>query len=232
MVRAVLFDAYGTLFNIYSIVASIETIFPGHGERLAASWRDKQIEYTRLRTLCGRYADFWEVTRDALEFCCEDLKLDLAVEKRQRLMNQYAELPAYLENAAALAKMKAGGLPLGILSNGTPAMLESALKASDLKEFFQQVISIDSVRKFKTAPEAYRLGPEAFGLPAEEILFVSSNGWDVSGATWFGYHTFWLNRASRPVERLGVRPHAIGARMDRVAEYALAKAKLSPASGR
>jgi 2-haloacid dehalogenase len=222
MVKAVVFDAYGTLFDVYSIAALADSIFPGRGARLAACWRDKQIEYTRLRTLCDRYADFWQVTSDALSFCCEDLGLTLTEDDHARLMTEYEHLQAFPENAPALERMRTEGFPLGILSNGTQKMLETALAASGLDRYLDKVLSVDLVRKFKTASEAYDLGPKAFGLPASDILFVSSNGWDVSGATWFGYHTFWLNRASRPFERLGITPHVVGRTMADVASYALA----------
>ncbi|MGE3992803.1 haloacid dehalogenase type II [Pseudorhodoplanes sp.] len=221
MIKAVLFDAYGTLFDVYSIKALANDIFPGHGTALATSWRDKQIEYTRLRTMCDRYADFWQITSDALEFCCEDLGLNLSKSAHERLMNQYAVLSAYPENAAALTRLKSHKLQLGILSNGTVEMLKSALTASGLESYFDHVISIETVRKFKTAPEAYSLGPTTLGLSPDQVLFVSSNGWDVSGATWFGYRTYWLNRSRRPLERLGVWPHAIGYDMGALADHAI-----------
>ena len=219
MIKAVAFDAYGTLFDVYSIGALAEEIFPGHGEALAALWRDKQIDYTRLRTLCGRYADFWTITGDALQFACETLGLGLSAQQQGRLMQQYASLVAFPENLAALQAMKRQGLPLAILSNGTPAMLASAIAAAGMDNVFDHVLSVDRVRKFKTAPEAYQLAPDAFGCPVAEILFVSSNGWDVCGATWFGFTTFWINRAGRPLERLGVTPTATGRSMNEVADF-------------
>jgi 2-haloacid dehalogenase len=224
MIRGVLFDAYGTLFDIYSISVVADSIWPGRGAELAALWREKQIEYTRLRTLCGQYSDFWNVTQDALEYSCESLRLALSDSNRATLMGAYAELNSYLENSEALARMHEAGLLLGILSNGTPAMLKTALNASGLTAYFSHVISVDQVRKYKTAPEAYRLGSEILGAPARDILFVSSNGWDVCGATWFGYQTFWLNRAGRPAERLGVSPHLVGKSMLEVASFAISHA--------
>jgi 2-haloacid dehalogenase len=221
MIRAVLFDAYGTLFDIYSIAALADSIYPGHGAELAALWREKQIEYTRLRTLCDRYSDFWSVTRDALEYSCENLHLALSDANLKRLMTGYAKLSSYPENRDALPRMREAGLLLGILSNGTPGMLKTAIEASGLSNVFHQVISVDQVRKYKTAPEAYQLGPNILQVPAGDILFVSSNGWDVCGATWFGYQTFWLNRANRPLERLGVSPHAVGRSMMEVATLAI-----------
>lgn len=222
MIKAVAFDAYGTLFDVYSIGALAEEIFPGRGEALAALWREKQIDYTRLRTLCGRYADFWAITGDALQFACETLGLSLGALQQDRLMQQYAKLVAFPENLAALQRMKRQGLPLAILSNGTPAMLASAIATAGMSDVFDHVLSVDPVKKFKTAPEAYQLAPDAFGCPAAEILFVSSNGWDVCGATWFGFTTFWINRAGRPLERLGVTPTATGRSMNDVADFVAA----------
>ncbi len=218
-IKAVIFDAYGTLFDVFSVGVLGEEIFPTKGTALAALWRDKQIEYTRLRTLSDQYRDFWNVTQDALEFACDSLGLPLTNTARDRLMQQYAQLTAFDENAAALTRLKDASLPLGILSNGTPDMLRSAVESAGLTRFFDHVLSIDPVRKFKTAPETYQLGPDAFGLPVSDILFVSSNCWDACGATWFGYQTLWLNRYAQPLERLGVTPNRIGSALTDVAVY-------------
>ncbi|MCF4099323.1 haloacid dehalogenase type II [Maritalea mediterranea] len=220
-IRAIAFDAYGTLFDVYSVGALAEELFPGKGAQLATIWRDKQIEYTRLRTLCDKYQDFWQVTEDALDFACAALKEELNAEARDRLMGQYAELSAFPENAVQLQRLKEAGLTLAILSNGTPWMLEQAVKASGLTGFFDHVLSVDQVRRFKTAPEAYQLGPDTFQCEAKDILFVSSNCWDICGATWFGFRTIWLNRYSLPMDRLGVEPHRIGSSLEDVADYAL-----------
>ncbi|HWS11469.1 MAG TPA: haloacid dehalogenase type II [Rhodocyclaceae bacterium] len=219
-IRAVAFDAYGTLFDVYSVGSLAEQLFPGKGAELAALWRLKQIEYTQLRTLAGRYKPFWELTRDALVFTCRRLGLELTEARRTQLMNQYACLSAFPENVAALKELKALGLPLAILSNGTPQMLDIAVKSAGMAGLFDHVLSVDAVKRYKTAPEAYRLGPEAFGVPAASILFVSSNGWDVCGAAWFGYATFWINRSGQPPEELDVAPTATGNRLSDVVAYA------------
>ncbi len=220
-IKAIAFDAYGTLFDVYSVGALAETLFPGKGAQLSTVWRDKQIEYTRLRTLCDQYADFWQVTQDALDFTCDLMGLTLATADRDRLLGQYARLTAFPENAAELHRLKSAGIPLAILSNGTPWMLDQATTASGLSGYFDHILSVDPVRRFKTAPEAYQLGPNTFRCPAAEILFVSSNGWDICGATWFGYRTCWLNRHNLPLDRLGVTPHHIGKSLADVANYAL-----------
>ena len=209
-IRAIAFDAYGTLFDVYSIGALAEEIFPGDGKALAELWRERQIDYTRLRTLSGQYADFWTVTGDALDFACDRLVLGLTPRNRDRLMAQYERLHAFPENLRVVQELKRLGLALGILSNGTPWMIANAVAAAGMDGLFDHILSVDGVRKFKTAPEAYQLGPDAFGCPASEILFVSSNCWDVCGATWFGYTTFWVNRADAPLERLGVQPTCEG----------------------
>jgi 2-haloacid dehalogenase len=218
-IKAVAFDAYGTLFDVYSVGALAEELFPGSGKALAALWRDKQMDYTRLRTLSNRYADFWSVTIDALDFACEQLRLPLTAATRDRLMAQYARLPAFPESRDTLQAMRAMGLPLAILSNGTQAMLEGAIAAAGMDALFDHILSVDPVRRFKTAPEAYQLGPDAFGCPVSEILFVSSNGWDVCGATWFGYAAFWVNRAGAPRERLGVTPAGEGRSLTDLAAF-------------
>ncbi|WP_417259995.1 haloacid dehalogenase type II [Celeribacter sp.] len=219
--KAIAFDAYGTLFDVYSVGALAEEIFPAKGAQLATIWRDKQIEYTRLRTLCDQYADFWQVTEDALVYGCAALGLTLDEPARARLMGAYAELTAFPENARELTRLKEAGVPLSILSNGTPWMLEQAVSASGLSGFFDHVLSVDRVKKFKTAPEAYQMGPDTFDCAARDILFVSSNCWDICGATWFGYRTIWLNRYGLPLDQLGVEPHRIGTSLADVADFAL-----------
>ena len=213
-IQAILFDAYGTLFDVYSSGALAERLFPGKGSVIAEQWRDKQIEYTRLRTLSNTYKPFWEITQDALVYCCRKLGLELTLAAQTQLMGQYAKLQAFPENLAVLKALKADGLKLAILSNGNPEMLAAAVHAAGMDGLFTQVLSAHSVQKFKTAPEAYQLGPDMLGIPARDSLFVSSNGWDVCGAAWFGYRTFWVNRANAPMEELGVTPNGEGRTLD------------------
>lgn len=213
-VRAVVFDAYGTLFDVYSVGAAAEQLFPGQGQALATLWRTKQIEYTHLRSLAGprgeHYRPFWDVTVDALRFATQQLGLTLSPVAEKRLMDEYTCLSAFPENLDVLRRLRGAGLGTAILSNGNPQMLDIAVKSAGLKDIFDHVLSVDVVRKYKTAPEAYQLGTRAFGLQADEIVFVSSNGWDAIGATWFGYVTFWVNRTGQPLEQLGTSPHGVG----------------------
>ena len=208
--KAVVFDAYGTLFDVYSIGALAERLFPGKGAAVAELWRDKQIEYTRLRTLSNTYKPFWEITQDALIFSCRKLGLDLTLDAQSQIMGQYAKLQAFPESLAALQTLREQGKKLAILSNGNPEMLDAVVKAAGLEALLNAVLSVHSVKKFKTAPDAYQLGPDTFGLAAKDMLFVSSNAWDICGAAWFGYQTFWVNRANAPMEELGVAPNGSG----------------------
>ena len=208
--RAVLFDAYGTLFDVYSVGLAAEQLFPGAGDRLSQLWRDKQIEYTRLCSMSGRYQPFWNLTRAALQFSAERLGLPLGAEAEQRLLNEYRHLSAFPENHAVLAELKAKGVRAGILSNGDPEMLAVAVKSAGMADLLDPVLSVPKTQRFKTDPAAYAIGPEALGLPAREILFVSSNCWDAIGATWYGFTTLWVNRGGVPLERLGTTPTRTG----------------------
>ena len=223
--KAVIFDAYGTLFDVHSVVAAAEQMFPGHGDALSQLWRQKQIEYTQLRTAAdpagAYYEPFWNITLDALRFSARKLGLALNAAGEKRLMDEYACLSAFPDAVPALKALKArrpkhnGSDPIGlaILSNGNPQMLDIAVKSAGMSGLFDHVLSVDAVRAFKPAPATYALGTAAFGAAAREIVFVSSNGWDASGANWFGYTVFWLNRQRAPAEELGVTPHGTGTSM-------------------
>jgi 2-haloacid dehalogenase len=210
LVRAVLFDAYGTLFDVYSVGMLAEQLFPGQGQALAVGWRDKQIEYTRLFTMSGRYQPFWDLTRAGLRHAAARLGLSLDPGAEDQLMNQYRHLSAYPENRAVLQELQRRRVPCGVLSNGDPAMLAVAIKSAGLGDLLQHQLSVDAVKRYKTDPAAYALGPQALGLPARDILFVSSNGWDAIGATWFGYTTLWVNRGSVPIDPIGTEPTRTG----------------------
>jgi 2-haloacid dehalogenase len=203
---AVLFDAYGTLFDVHSVALLAEQLFAGQGERLSQLWRDKQIEYTRLLTMSGRYQPFWDVTRSALRFAARRLQLALDAAGEDRLMNQYRHLAAFPENREVLVELKRRGIPAGILSNGDPQMLAVAVKSAGFADLIDPVLSVHAVQRYKTDPAAYALGPQALNRPAREILFVSGNAWDAIGATWFGYATLWVNRGAAPLDELDCTP--------------------------
>ena len=208
--RAVLFDAYGTLFDVYSVALLAEQLFPGFGERLSVLWRDKQIEYTRLTSMSGRYKPFWELTRAGLRYAALRLGLALDATAEDRLMNQYRHLSSFPENREVLVELKERGVSAGILSNGDPDMLGVAVKSAGFSGLLAHVISVHPLRKFKTDPATYALGTQALDLPARDILFVSSNCWDAIGATWFGYTTLWVNRFGLPIEQLDTSPTRTG----------------------
>ena len=220
--KAVLFDAYGTLFDVYSVGLRAEQLFPGQGQALSVLWRDKQIEYTRLVTTSddgAHYQPFWALTRAGLRFACKRLKLDLTAEREQQLMNEYRHLSAFPENREVLEVLKTRGIATGILSNGDPEMLGVAVRSAGLDGLLDHVISVDSVRKYKTHPDAYRLGVQAVKKPAGQILFVSCNGWDALAATWYGYRTLWVNRYQLPFEELGTQPTRVGNSLDDVLAF-------------
>jgi 2-haloacid dehalogenase len=217
--RAVLFDAYGTLFDVYSVGLLAEQLFPGCGERLSQLWRDKQIDYTRLTSMSGQYRPFWDLTRAGLRYAALRLGLTLDATGEERLMNQYRHLSAFPENREVLQALQARGVPAGILSNGDPEMLGVAVKSAGFSGLLAQVLSVHALRRYKTDPAVYALGPQAFELPAAEILFVSSNGWDVTGATWYGYTTLWVNRAGLPPEQLDIAPTRTGTSLRDVLDF-------------
>ena len=212
-IAGVVFDAYGTLLDVYAVEARLEALYPGKGRALTLRWRDKQIDYSRLRTLSGRYADFWTITADALEYACEFEGVALSPAARSDLLGIYERLPAHPEVPASLRALH-GRFPLSVLSNANETMLRKALGAAGVESLFAHVLSVEQVRKFKTAPEAYQLALDAFGAPARDLVFVSSNGWDAAGAAWFGFRAFWINRTAAPLERLGVAPEGVGRTMD------------------
>ena len=215
-IEAVVFDAYGTLFDVHSVASLAEQLFPGKGDALSQLWRQKQLEYSWLRAMSGRYKPFWDVTRDALRFATARLALRLAPELEGRLMNQYASLSAFPENLEALRALKAAGLPLGILSNGNREMIEVSVRSAGMTGLFDQLLSSQDVETFKTIERIYALGPAAFGCGARQILFVSSNCWDAIAARWNGYTSFWINRTGAPLEQLDTAPDHIGSLLTEV----------------
>ena len=217
-IRAVVFDAYGTLFDVYSIGALAEKLYPGQGAAIANAWRDKQIEYTRLITMSDphsaggskHYQSFWDITRLSLQYTLSRLKLDAADASIEALMQQYAHLTAFPENMGVLQALKAQGITTAILSNGSRDMLDSAVMSAGMNDLLDHVLSIETIRRFKTSPESYGLVQQVIPVKPEEILFVSSNAWDALGATWFGFTTLWVNRQGLPYEAIGPRPSYTG----------------------
>ena len=217
-IKAVVFDAYGTLFDVYSIQTLAEQLYPSQGAAIAVMWRDKQIEYTRLITQSDPhqpagsqyYQPFWELTRLALDYTLDRLKLDRTGSFPEKLMQQYACLSPFSENLVVLQTLKNAGLTTAILSNGSPDMLASAVASAGMTSLLDYVMSVDTIKLFKTSPESYGLVQKHIPLEKSEILFVSSNAWDALGATWFGFATLWVNRQNLPHERIGPKPTYTG----------------------
>jgi 2-haloacid dehalogenase len=216
-VRALVFDAYGTLFDVHSISTACESLFPGRGADLSRLWRTKQLEYTWLRSLMGRYADFETITRDALSYACGALGLELAQSDAIGLMQSYRQLSAFSEVKDALAALH--GRKLAILSNGSPAMLNALVAHAGMSKLFDAVISVDELKMFKPHPSVYGLATKYLGVDADEIGFASSNFWDVSGASSFGFRTFWINRSNSQPDKLGFEPVAVVQRLDELLPY-------------
>jgi 2-haloacid dehalogenase len=202
-VRGLLFDAYGTLFDVHSVVEAGRAV-TSDPQQLSGLWRQKQLEYTWLRSLMGRYEDFWAVTESALTFACRRLGLQPDGAERRRLMDAYLALDTFPEVRDALARLR--DLPCAILSNGAPRMLDAVVAHNRLGAHFRAVISVDEVRVFKPHPAVYALGPVRLGLPRDTLGFVSSNAWDIAGAKAFGFQAVWVNRQCAPLEELGVVP--------------------------
>ncbi len=200
-IKALVFDAYGTLFDVHSVVSACNESFPGQGAALSQAWRAKQLEYTWLRSLMGRYEDFWRVTESALQFACKSLGLECPPARRARLMEAYLHLDPFPEVRQALSNLS--DYSLAILSNGSPRMLRAAVESAGFKGVFSRVISVDEAKIYKPSPRVYRLAPEKLHVAKTAIGFVSSNGWDVIGAKSFGFWTCWVNRSRAPADELG-----------------------------
>lgn len=198
------FDAYGTLFDVYSVGAKAEALFPGSGVALSRIWREKQIEYSRLRSMAGsaHYKPFWQITEDALRHAGAAMGLSVRPEHLEALMGAYAHLRPFPENRSVLERLCQSGKRCCILSNGSPEMLASAVHSAGFDPFLEAVLSAEAVQCFKVDPRVYQLVLDRFEVEAGQVVFVSSNGWDVCGAGWFGFQSFWVNRSGAPAEGL------------------------------
>ena len=217
-IRAVVFDAYGTLFDVHSVTTLADELFPGQGAAISTLWRDKQLEYTRIITMSGQagprgvphYQPFWDVTLAALRYTAGRLGLAWNGEAEDQLMGEYYRLTPFPECDGVLRQLQSDGVPATILSNGDPEMLAPVIANAGFTELFTSVMSVASVRRFKTNDEAYALGPNTLGIPAAELLFVSANCWDAIAATWYGYTTMWINRNGHPLDPFGATPTYMG----------------------
>jgi 2-haloacid dehalogenase len=218
--KAVAFDGF-PLIDPRPVALRAEALFPGRGAQLMEAWRTRQFEYTWLRTLSGRYADFWQVTQEALVVAATAGRLELTPDTRDRLMQTFLELKVWPDVAPALAQLKARGVRMAFLANPTVEMLEAPMRNAGLEGVLEAPLSTDRVQAYKPDPRAYRMGLDAFGLLREEIVFAASASWDAAGAKAFGYPSFWVNRANLPVEALGATPDAIGSGMAELVAFVL-----------
>ena len=202
--KALVFDAYGTIFDVHAVAARCESLWPDRGAAVSQFWRSKQLEYTWQRSLMQRYRDFRVVTEESLRYVCDALKLPCTEPDIASLLEEYLRLATFPEVPEALKPL--GNKKLAILSNGSPAMLEPLVKNAGLESTFAAVLSVDSVKVYKPDPRAYELAEKTLGIAAKDIGFVSSNCWDACGAKSYGFNVFWINRAGAPVDGLGERP--------------------------
>ncbi|MGO9170343.1 MAG: haloacid dehalogenase type II [Rhodomicrobium sp.] len=205
LVKACVFDAYGTLFDVHAPAAALASELGERGPAISAQWRAKQLEYTWLRSLMGRYADFQQVTADALDYTLAAHGLSSSP-LRGRMLALYHSLAAYPDALACLQALKGARARTGILSNGSPSMLTAAVTSAKLGAYLDYILSVDTVRIYKPSPEVYKLAPNAFGVEPAQIAFVSANGWDCAGAAAFGFRVIHVNRFDQTDERLGAGP--------------------------
>ncbi|AXI53738.1 (S)-2-haloacid dehalogenase 4A (plasmid) [Pseudoseohaeicola sp. NH-UV-7] len=220
-----IFDAYGTLFDV-AAAARVAAGEPGAGDlaerwpALAEAWRLKQLQYTWLRAITGAHTDFWTVTQDGLDWALDATGLAGNAALRERLLALYWELQAYPEVPAMLSALKQAGLNTAILSNGSPDMLQGAVASAQIGDLLDDVLSVETVGIFKPAEAVYDLVGQRFGCDKDQVLFVSSNGWDAAGASGYGFETAWVNRAGDPVDRLPWRPKHMLQDLVRIPELA------------
>jgi 2-haloacid dehalogenase len=218
-VQALLFDVYGTLFDVHSVVQLCEQLFPGKGVALSQLWRAKQLEYTWQRTLMQRYEPFHVVTRGALRVACRALGLEATPAALDQLTGEYLQLKAYPDALPALQRLKK--LPLAVFSNGSLQMLAPLLAHAGIEKYLAHVISVDEIHVYKPDPRVYKLGQARLGVEAAHIALVSSNFWDICGARAFGMQAFWVNRAGAGMDDLGQEPTATFASLQSLADHLL-----------
>ncbi len=206
-VKAIVFDVYGTLFDVHSVIEECERQFPEKGETISQIWRKKQLEYSFLRGLMGNYRPFWEITKDALRYACIAEDVELTPEKEEKLLNAYKHLHPYEEVKEVLSKLE--GYQLAVFSNGSEEMLHPLIEYHDFQGYFDALISVNGIKQFKPHPSSYLYALEQLGVEREEVLFLSSNTWDIAGAKTFGFQVAWVNRSGGIMDELGVIPNYV-----------------------
>jgi 2-haloacid dehalogenase len=220
-IKSVVFDLYGTLYDVHSVAATCDEFFPGRGLEISKVWRQKQLEYTWLRSLMGLYVNFEQATEDAIRFACAELNLSLTSELQERMCNAYLRISPYPDTADALRALNEAEVPLAILSNGSRRSIQQVVNNSGLNWAFDQLISVEELAVFKPHPSVYSLAEQRMNLRRENILFVSSNAWDASAAKHFGFPTCWINRKNGAFDELGSTPTHTVSNLSVMAEWVL-----------
>jgi 2-haloacid dehalogenase len=206
-IKAFVFDAYGTLFDVHSVMELCENLFPSKGENITKVWRQKQLEYSFLRQLMGQYETFYSITKDALVFACREAQVDLKQGDEKKLLAEYLRLQHYSEVEEVLSQLK--DYKTAIFSNGSFDMLGPLMEQAPFSTLLDEVLSVDDVKQFKPTPMSYQSVLSRLNVRREEVLFMSSNTWDIAGASNFGFYTAWINRQGKPMDILGAEPHYI-----------------------
>jgi len=217
MIKALVFDAYGTLFDVHSVGKECNEIFPNKGDEISQSWRKKQLEYFFLRQLMERYKPFDEITKDALNYACKENGVELSEENEERLMNAYLELELFEEVESVLKELS--DKKLVVFSNGSVNMIDPLVEQSSINEYIDEVISADEIKQYKPTPAAYNHALERLDVKREEVLFMSSNPWDITGAKSFGFNTAWINRKELVAEELDIQPDSVYSDLSGIREW-------------
>ncbi|SFG52863.1 2-haloacid dehalogenase [Halobacillus alkaliphilus] len=217
MIKALVFDAYGTLFDVHSVGKECNEIFPNKGDEISQSWRKKQLEYFFLRQLMERYKPFDEITRDALNYACKENGVELSEENEERLMNAYLKLELFEEVESVLKELSEKKLV--VFSNGSVNMIDPLVEQSSINEYIGEVISADEIKQYKPTPAAYNHALERLDVKREEVLFMSSNPWDITGAKSFGFNTAWINRKELVAEELDIQPDSVYSDLSGIREW-------------
>lgn len=217
MIKALVFDAYGTLFDVHSVGKECNEVFPNKGDAISQSWRKKQLEYFFLRQLMQRYKPFDEITKDALNYACKENGAELSKENEKRLMDAYLKLDLFEEVETVLQQLSQKKLV--VFSNGSKNMIDPLVEQSNIRSSIDLVISADEIKQYKPTPAAYNHALEQLEMKREEILFMSSNPWDITGAKSFGFHTAWINRKDLVYEELDIQPDTVYSDLSGIMEW-------------
>ncbi|WP_112181792.1 haloacid dehalogenase type II [Paraliobacillus zengyii] len=216
-IKAFVFDVYGTLFDVHSVGDNCEKMYPGKGTEISKTWREKQIQYSNLHQLMGNYQTFLTVTKEALRYAVKQHGEQLDQNSEKELINSYLHLVTYPEVKEILSQIQ--NKKIAVFSNGSHDMLDPLIKESEISSLIHQLISVDEIKQFKPTVASYDYALQQLGVQREEVLFMSSNGWDISGAKNYGFQTAWINRKNLPVEELNLEPNSIYQNLQGILEW-------------